>query len=145
MAASEVTSPPGSRGHQAARVDGIDGDVGAIGGVGGGAQLRAVLFAGLRDAAGEFDHRFASGNHAEHVGQAFDGFELLVGIEDVEFGFVGGVRGAGVLLHVVLAVLRRGVQRIGELRRNAGKKLRDGFVELVVVVGESRRAREDWN
>ena len=102
------------RGEQSARIDRIDRNVGAICGVGGGAQLRAIFFAGLRDAAGEFDQRFSAGDSAENVGEAFDGCEFLVGIEDVEFGFIGREGGAGIFLDVVFAVLPR--------RRRAGWK-----------------------
>ena len=77
------------RGQQPARIDRINGDVGAIRGVRRGAQLRAIFLARLRDAAGEFDQRFPSGNSAQHVRKTFDGRELLVRIEYVEFGFVG--------------------------------------------------------
>ncbi len=105
-------------------------------------SLRAVFFAGLGDAAGEFDHRFSSRNHPEDVGQALDGLELLVGIEDVEFSFIGAIGGAGILLYIVFAVLRGGVKRVGKLRGHAGKKLRDRFVESVAIVGEVREHAE---
>ena len=120
----------------------IDGDVGAIGGVGGGAQLRAIFFAGLRDASGEFDDRFPAGNYAEDVGEAFDGCELLVGVEDVEFGFVGREGGASILLHVVFAVLRGGVERVGKIGGAIGGELGDGFFEERAIVREVREDRE---
>ncbi len=93
------------RGQQTARIDRVNRYVGAIRRVGGGAQLRTVFFAGLRNPAGKFDHRLSSGNSTEHVGQSFHRRQLLVRIENVEFGFIGSVRRAGVFLHVVFAVL----------------------------------------
>ena len=124
-----VVSPPGGVGEQTARVERINRDVRAIRGVGGGAKLRAIFFAGLRDASGEFDERFSAGDSAENVGEAFDGGEFLVGIEDVEFGFVGREGGAGIFLDVVFAVFRRGVERIGKIGGAVFGYLRDGFFE----------------
>ncbi len=87
-----LASPPGvavSRPRESTRVD---GNIRAVRGVGRGDQLRAVFLAGLRDAAGELNHGFLSGNAFQHFAQGFDGGELPVGIEDIEFRVVGGER-----------------------------------------------------
>ncbi len=130
------------RGKHAARVDRIDGDVGAVGGVGRGRQFGAILFPGLGDAAGEFDERFAARDRRQHIGDALDGDELLVGVENVEFGLIGRVGGLGILLDVVLAILRGGVLIVGELRGGAGHDLVDGFLEDGAIVGEIREHGE---
>ena len=119
----------GRRREQTARIKRINRDVRAIRGVSGGAQLRAIFFAGLSDASGEFDERFSAGNSAEDVGEAFNCGEFLVGIEDVEFGFVGREGGAGVFLDVVFTIFRGGVERIGKIGGAVFSYLRDGFFE----------------
>ena len=108
--------------HQAARIHGVDGDVGAIRGIGGGAQLRAIVFAGLGDAAGELDHRFFAGDVAEQVGHGFERGELAIGVENVEFGFVGGEGRVGVFGDGGLRRRGGGVGQSGELRFLAGKQ-----------------------
>ena len=132
----------GRSGEHAARVDRVDGDVGAIGGVGDGAQLGAIFLARLRDPAREFNQRLSSGNSRQHIRETFDGRKLLVGVEHVEFGFIGRVRGAGIFLNVVLAVLGGGVERVRDLRGRAGNQLSDGLVERGAIVGEIREHRE---
>lgn len=122
----------GDLGHEAARVHGVEGDVGAVGGVGGGAELRAVFFAGLRDAAGELNDGLAARDVAEQVGESLEGGELAVGIEDVELGLVGGEGGTVVLGD---GVIGRG-RKVGELGILTGDEAGHGLFEEVAIVGE---------
>ena len=82
--------------QQPARIHGVDRNIRAIRGVGRGDQLRAIFLAGLRDAAGELNDGFLSGNSFEDFAEGLDGGELAVRIENVEFRVVGGERRAGV-------------------------------------------------
>ena len=118
----------GNFGHQAARVHGVDRDVGAVRGVGGGAELRAVVFAGLRDAAGELDHRFFAGDVAQQIGDRFQRDELAIGVENVELGVVGGEGRVGVFGDGGLIAERGGRGQRGELRFLAGKQRVHGLV-----------------
>ena len=79
---------------------------------------------------------FRPGNRGENIDEALHGEEFLVGIECVELGFVGRVRRAGILLHVVLAILRRGIGKIGELRGDIRGESRHCFLELGAIVRE---------
>jgi hypothetical protein len=87
----------GSRGHQAAGVDGVERHIGLHGGVHGGGQLRLVIAVAVaRHAAGEVDQRLLFRQRAEHLGRGFESRQLAVGIEDVEFGIVRREGRAGV-------------------------------------------------
>ena len=119
------------RGHQAARVDGEEGHVVADGGVDGGAQLRLVVDAGLADAAGEIDQRLLFGERAQHARRGFQRGQLAVGIEDVEFGVVGGVRRAGVFL-----VIGAGGAVDREIAAFADGQALDDLGQGVAIVGE---------
>ncbi len=81
---------------------------------------------------------FLSGNSAQHVRKAFDGCELLVRIEHVEFGFIRRVRRAGIFLDVVFAIGRRGIERTREVRGIVRRQLRDRFVQDGAIVREIR-------
>ena len=121
---------------EASSVDRIDRDIGTIRCVGCCPQLGSILFAGLRDSACKFDHGFSSGNCGKNIDEALHGEELLIGVECVELGFVRCVRRAGVLLHVVLAILRRGVGKIGELRGDIRRETRHCLLELRAIIRE---------
>ena len=130
--APTLASPPGvavSRPRESTRVD---GNVGAIRGVGGGDQFGAVFLAGLRDAAGELNDGFFAGNSIQNFAQRFDGGELAVGIEDVEFGVVGGEGRAGVLGDGGFAVGRGG--RVGQLRQRRFVAGDDSFRRLAAAI-----------
>ena len=72
----------------------------------------------------------------EHVGKTLNGGQLLIGVEDVEFRFVGREGIAGILLHVVFAVLSGGIEPVGDLRSGAGRICGHGFFERRPIVGE---------
>ncbi len=136
-AAPTLAIAAGNLRHQAARIHGVDGHVGAVGGVGGGAQLRAIVLAGLRDAAGELDHRFFAGDFAQQVGHRFERGQLAVGVEDVELGIVGGEGRVG--------VFGDGGFDSGGARRRPGRpvatslpgmKRVHGAIEQIAIVGE---------
>ena len=55
-----------------------------------------IVEAGFRNAARKIEQRFLLGERSQHPGRGADGGELFIGVEDVEFGFVGVERGAGV-------------------------------------------------
>ena len=126
-----MASPSGRGGHQAARVDREEGDVVADGGVDGAAQLRFVVHAGLADAAGEIDQGLLFGQRAQHAGGRFQRGQFAVGIEDVEFGIVGGEGGAGIFL-----VIGAGGAVHGEIGAFADGQALDDLGERVAIVGE---------
>ena len=130
--AALLASPPGASGHQAARIHGVKRDVGADGGVDGGFDLRVVLDAGLRDAAGEVDQRLFLGQRRQHADGGFQAGQLAVRIEDVEFGFVGDECGPGVFAAVGVS----GVGLDGEFAGLADVKALDHLGQAVAVAGE---------
>ncbi len=115
--------------YQAARVDGIERHVAADGGIDGGAQLRLVVQAGLGHAAGEVHQGLLFGQRAEHAHRCFERGQLAVGIEDVEFGVVRRISGAGVFR----AVIAGGAGDVGAL---ADGQALDVLGQKVAVVGE---------
>ena len=85
----DETLASGNIGVESARIDSVNGNVGAICRIRCGAQFRTIFLACLRDSARKLDHGFSARNRRKNVGKAFHGEQLLIGIEDVEFGFVG--------------------------------------------------------
>ena len=68
--------------------------------------------------------------------EPLDRRQFLVGVEYVELRLIGGVCRAGILLHVVFAILRRGIRLIRELRGNIGCESRYSFFEFRAIVRE---------
>src|SRR4029077_11031437 len=62
--------------------------------------------------------------------------KLAVGVENVEFGFVGGEGSIGVLGRGRLDAGGRRISEIGQLRFLAGNKRVHGAVEQIAIVGE---------
>ena len=90
-----------------------------------------IINAGLADAAGEIDEGLLFGEGAEHARGGFESGEFAVGIEDVEFGVVGSVRGAGVFF-----VIGSGGTVDGEIAAFTDGEAFDDFGEGVAIVGE---------
>jgi hypothetical protein len=77
---------------QARNVHRVKRDIRADRGVHGGSKLALVFDAGLRNARGEIDERLLLGEGSQAVGGRFESGQLLIGVKDVELGFVGHER-----------------------------------------------------
>ena len=63
--------------------------------------------------------------------RVFDGGQLLIGIEDIEFGFIGHEGSAG-----ILAVIVAGIGRAGHFSHVADGEIFDDIDQLIAVGGE---------
>ena len=135
----------GDQGYQAASVDGIKRDVRAHGGIDRSFDLRLILDAGFSDPAREIDHGFLFGKDAQLAGGVFESGQLAVGVEDVEFGFVGGETAA------VVALIAGCGGEIGQIGALANGQFAEGGDQGFAIVGpllddfDGRRVGHDFD
>ena len=93
--------------------------------------MRLIIHAVLVNAARDIQQHLLFGQRGQHVNRVFDGFQLAIGIENVEFGLIGHESRAGIFLRVGAHVGERGeIAHIAD-----GQVFYDAF-QLVAVGGE---------